>query len=106
MSLNRSEQALYDYIRGHAEERQYLQHKVRVISSESDDVGKAVARIDMELWRYYEERGAAEPSFREDLRVHGPKRISMKNLAEYLVRMWIEPRPRKPPPGVGTLPRE
>jgi len=106
MSLNRSEQALYDYIKGHAEERQYLQHKVRTILSETDEIGRAVARIDLELWRYYEERGAAGPSFREDLRVNGPRRISMKNLAEYLVRMWTEPRPRKPPPGVESLPTE
>jgi hypothetical protein len=52
MSLNRSEQTLYDYIRSHAEERQYVQDKVRAISAESQAAEKAVARIDLELWRY------------------------------------------------------
>jgi hypothetical protein len=98
MSLNRSEQTLYDYIRANAEERQYLQHKVRAISSESADVAKAVARIDLELWRYYMERSAVVPAFRDGSADNGARRTSMKNLAEYLLRMWVEPKARKAPP--------
>jgi len=29
-------------------------------------------------------------------RAYGVKRTSMKNLAEYLVRLWTDPKPRKP----------
>ena len=95
MSLNRCEQTLFDYVRGHSEERQYLQHKVRALFSASKEVPNAVARIDSELWRYYEERSAVIPAFNEILGTAGPRRTSMKNLAELLIRLWTEPRPRK-----------
>ncbi len=96
MSLNRSEQILFDYLQRHADERQHLQNKVRAIVAGLPDVAAAVARIDSELWRYYEERSAVAPAFVEAARAHGLKRTSMKNLAEHLVRIWTEPRPKKP----------
>lgn len=98
MSLNRSEQALYDYIKGHPEERQHFQDKVRAIVAGSAEAPTAVARIDSELWRYYEERSAVAPDFREAAGTLGPKRTSMKNLAEFLVRLWTDPKPKKPAP--------
>jgi hypothetical protein len=94
MSLNRCEQTLFDYVKGHSDERQYLQHKVRALVSASPEVSTAVARIDSELWRYYEERSAVIPAFNEVLGTGGPRRTSMKNLAEFLVRQWTEPKPR------------
>jgi hypothetical protein len=96
MSLNRSEQVLYDYVQGHKDERQHLQHKVRSIVAASAEVHGAVARIDAELWRYFEERSAVAPVFVAAARTYGLKRTSMKSLAELLVRLWTEPRPRKP----------
>jgi hypothetical protein len=95
MSLNRSEQALFDYIKGHPDERQYFQDKVHALVRANDEAPVAVARIDSELWRYYEERSSVVPAFKEAARMYGPKRISMKNLAELLVRLWVEPKPRK-----------
>jgi hypothetical protein len=97
MSLNRSEQMLYDYVRGQSGERHYWQDKVRGFVAQSADIAAAVSRIDAELWRYYLERSEVTPVFVEAARSHGLKRISMKNLAEFLVRLWTEPRPRKPP---------
>jgi hypothetical protein len=97
MSLNRCEQALFDYVRGHPEERQYLQHKVQTMVSASPEVSTAVARMDSELWRYYVERSAVIPALREALGPAGPRRTSMKNLAELLVRLWTEPKPRNKP---------
>jgi hypothetical protein len=94
MSLNRCEQTLFDYVRVHPEERQYLQDKVRALVSASPEVSNAVARIDSELWRYYEERSAVIPAFNGLLGAAGPRRTSMKNLAELLVRLWTEPKPR------------
>lgn len=87
---------LYDYVQGQSEERQHLQNKVRRIVGESVDIPAAVARIDAELWRYYLERSDVTPVFMAAARSNGPKRISMKNLAEYLVRVWTDPRPKKP----------
>lgn len=98
MSLNRSEQMLYDYVQGQSEERQHLQEKVRGIVAASDELPAAVARIDAELWRYYLERSEVAHIFIAAARSYGLKRTSMKNLAEYLVRIWTEPRPRKPGP--------
>ena len=49
--------------------------------------------MDSELWRYYEERSAVIPAFNDVLGKTGPRRTSMKNLAELLVRLWTEPRP-------------
>jgi hypothetical protein len=95
MSLNRIEQSLFDYIKRHPEERQYIQEKVRSISAAAAGAEGAVARIDSELWRYYEERSSQVPEFRETARAYGPGRTSMKNLAEHLVRIWTEPRPGK-----------
>jgi hypothetical protein len=95
MSLNRFEQALHDYIRRHPEERQYIHDKVRMIVTGSDEAPKAVSRIDSELWRYYEERSAVVPAFREAARAYGLRRTSMKNLAELLIRLWTEPRSRR-----------
>jgi len=98
MSLNRSEQALYDYIKRHPEERQHFQNKVRAIVAGSSEAPVAVARIDSELWRYFGERSAVVPALHEVVRALGPQRTSMKNLAEFLVRLWSDPKPRKPAP--------
>jgi hypothetical protein len=102
MSLNRSEQALYDYITKHPDERHYIHRKVQSIGS-ADEPAKAVAKIDTELWRYYEERSAVVPIFKEAARAYGMKRISMKNLAEFLLRTWVNPKP-KAAPQPGTTP--
>ncbi|HXN36092.1 MAG TPA: hypothetical protein VN877_07965 [Opitutaceae bacterium] len=100
MSLNRCEQTIFDYMRGHPDERQYLHDKVRGYVAGSADASTAVARIDSELWRYYEERSAVVRSFNDALGSASPRRTSMKNLAELLVRLWTDPKPRK------TLPDE
>jgi hypothetical protein len=95
MSLNRSEQLLYDYVQGRQEERQYWYDKVQSIVRASMELPDAVARIDADLWRYYLERSEVAPEFIAAVKAWGNKRTSMKNLAEYLVRLWTEPRPKK-----------
>lgn len=104
MSLNRSEQMLHDYVKCHPDERQYIQDMVRKHAAGAPDPAGAVARIDSGLWRYFEERSAVVPVFKEAVRVLGPKRTSMKNLAELLVRLWVEPRPRATAPAVQASP--
>lgn len=105
MSLNRSEQMLYDYVQGQRGERHYWENKVQSIASESLELPEAVSRLDSELWRYFLERSEIVPVFVAAARAYGLKRTSMKNLAEYLIRLWTEPRPRKaPPPDLDAIP--
>jgi hypothetical protein len=104
MSLNRSEQMLYDYVQGQSEERQYWRAKVQSIVSASPERADAVVRLDSELWRYYVERSEVAPVFVAAARAYGLERTSMKNLAEFLVRSWTEPKPKKPPADPGILP--
>jgi hypothetical protein len=99
MSLNRCEHTLYDYIKVHRDEGQYLQEKVHKLIAASDDIPAAVARINLELWRYYQERAAVVPALAAAMGTGSLGRTSMKNLAELLVRQWVEPKPRKPTPG-------
>ena len=105
MSLNRCEQRVFDYLQGHREERQFWQDKVRAAAGALGDHAAAV-RLDGELWRYYLERSAVAPAFMEAARLEGLQRTSMKNLAELLLRLWTEPKPRKPAFGTGVPPSD
>ena len=95
MSLNRSEQRIFDYVQSHPEERQFWQGKVRAAAKAERDDFAAAARLEPELWRYYEERSGVVATLRDAARTDGPGRTSMKNLAELLIRLWVEPRPKK-----------
>jgi hypothetical protein len=98
MSLNRSEQRIFDYLQSHPDERHFWTYKVQTVCRALPTDAEAVARLESELWRYYEERSAVASPFREAARLEGLKRTSMKNLAELLKRLWVEPRPKKPAP--------
>jgi hypothetical protein len=95
MSLNRSEQRVFDYLQGHPEERQFWVGKVQSVCRSLRDDHAASLRLEAELWRYYEERSAVAQPFKEAVRHEGLKRTSMRNLAELLIRLWTEPRPKK-----------
>lgn len=95
MSLNRSEQRVFDYLQGHPEERHYWISKVQSIARRHHDDASAVRELEPELWRYYQERSTVAAPFKEAARLEGLQRTSMKNLAELLVRLWLEPRPKK-----------
>jgi hypothetical protein len=97
MSLNRCEQRVFDYLQSQRDERQFWQEKVRGVVRAAADDQAAAARLEGELWRYYLERSAVAAPFREAARHEGLQRTSMKNLAELLVRLWTEPRPKKKP---------
>ena len=97
MSLNRCEQRVFDYLQIHREERQFWEEKVRGAAKVTVDSHAAAARLDADLWRYYEERSAVAAPFKEAARLEGLKRTSMKNLAELLLRLLTEPRPKKTP---------
>ncbi len=97
MSLNSSERMVFDYVQTHPEERQYWVEKVRKTSAATPDDHMAAALLEPELWRYFEERSAVAAPFKEVARHQGVRRTSMKNLAEYLLRLWTAPRPKKQP---------
>jgi hypothetical protein len=91
MSLNKSEQRLFDYVQRHAEERHYWETKVREAAARLEPAEASVA-LDAELWRYLEERASVVREFGE---YRGAKRVSLRNLAEHLLRLWVEPRVKK-----------
>lgn len=97
MSLNRCEQRLFDYLQSHKDERQFWEGKVRSFVRESAEDHVAAGRLDAELWRYYVERSAVAEPFKSAACHEGLRRTSMRNLAELLVRLWVEPRPKKKP---------
>lgn len=92
VSLNRSEQMIYDYLQGHPDERHHWQAKVRSTCEGDFDAHAAAERLQLELWAYFVERSAVVEPFRSAVLREGVRRISMRNLAEHLIRLWIEPR--------------
>jgi hypothetical protein len=95
MSLNRSEQRVFDYLQSHKDERHYWQGKFQRLAKALDDERVAIERLEPELWRYYLERSSVASPFKEMAAIEGIQRTSMKNLAELLMRLWTEPRPKK-----------
>jgi hypothetical protein len=95
MSLNRCEQRVFDYLQRHPEERHYWQGKFQRAAKAAVDDHVAAAKLEPELWRYYEERSAVAAPFKDAVRHEGLARTSMRNLAELLLRLWTEPRPKK-----------
>jgi hypothetical protein len=95
MSLNRCEQRVFDYLQSHQDERHYWQGKFHSISKQSGNERLAIEQLELALWRYYLERSAVATPFKEAAAHEGLARTSMKNLAELLMRLWIEPKPKK-----------
>jgi hypothetical protein len=95
MSLNASEQMIFDYVQRHPDERHYWVEKVQKTSARSADDYEAARALEVDLWRYFEERSAVASPFKEVTAREGLRRTSMRNLAEHLVRLWAQPRPKK-----------
>ncbi len=95
MSFNRIEQKLFDYIDTHPEEKRFWVDKTRAIAAARADEFSAAAALDGELRDYYMERAGVVPALAELARVEPAARTSMRNLAEYLIRVWTPPRAKK-----------
>jgi hypothetical protein len=91
MSLNRCEQELFDYVQRNPDERHYWEQKVRALAAAQADAHALSMSLDGELWRYLEERARVVAGFRE-YGLPGVKRVSLRNLAEYLLRVWVAPK--------------
>lgn len=93
MSLNRYEQRLYDYIESIPEENRYWVDRVKGIVAQSGRREEAALSLNSELWDYLEERSRHERSLEEAMGERSV-RLSLLNLAEYLLRVWA-PLPAK-----------
>ena len=96
MSLNRAEQMVFDYLEEKPDEKRHWRMKVAGISARARDPHSAAIELEEELWRYFEERSAVASPFREAAQREGLRRISLRNLAEYLLRLWapVKVKPR------------
>jgi len=90
MALNHTEQRLFDYIQKNLEERHFWEQKVRALAAAHNDDFASGAALDVEIRSYVIERVRVVKSL-SDM----PVGISMRNLAEYLLRVWAPPRPKK-----------
>lgn len=95
VSLNRSEQRLFDYIDANRDERHFWEQKVRRIEADLKDHVRVCQALELEIWRYYVERSGVVPVLREVAAREGLKRTSMRNLADYMLLIWGVPKPPK-----------
>ncbi len=95
MSLNRSEQLVFDYLQANPEEKSYWMDKAKA-AGRLPDAHAASSSLADALWAYYEERAAVAAPFKDRVRHEGLQRTSMRNLAELLLRLWVPPKPKSP----------
>jgi hypothetical protein len=100
MSLNRYEQTIFDYWERQPDERRHWHTKVVDLTRRGvAQPGELARGLERELFDYLVERTPHVPT----LRVLNPgavPRISLLNLAEYLLRLW-GPAPKRPAPPHG-----
>ncbi len=95
MSLNRYEQAIFDYWERSPDERRHWQTKVVELTRSGAAPGLARG-LERELWAYVSERSTQVAALRELSPGSGP-RMSFLNLAEHVIRLWgPPPKPKKP----------
>lgn len=97
MSLNRIEQTVFDYWERQPDERRHWHDKIFAATRAGGPAAGELARtLDRELRDYVAERTPHVPALR-NLGPDAGSRVSMLNLAEYLIRLWgPPPKPRKP----------
>jgi len=94
MSLNRYEQAIFDYWDKQPDERRHWVAKVAEMTR-AQPAAEAARPLERELWEYFIERRQHVPQLR-DAGLQGLPRVSLLNLAEHVIRLWgPPPKPRK-----------
>ncbi|MFI5336365.1 MAG: hypothetical protein ACHQ5A_06255 [Opitutales bacterium] len=96
MSLNRYEHSLHHYLETHPDEERHWRGKVTEVAKCAAAPGDAARGLERELWEYFTERSRQVPELRQ-LHAGGLRRVSLLNLAEYLLRVWSPPPPPKRP---------
>src|SRR5258708_27512484 len=96
MSLNRYEQALFDYWEKHPDERRHWQTKVVDAARIAGAPGEGARALERELWEHFTERSPHVAALRE-LSAGGLRRVSLLNLAEHLIPLsGPSPEPNNP----------
>ncbi|MBI2513356.1 MAG: hypothetical protein HYV96_15365 [Opitutae bacterium] len=96
MSLNRYEQSLFDYWERQPDERRHWQMKTVESAKRAAAPGEVARGLERELWDYFRERTAQVPALRAVAPSDG-QRVSMLNLAEFMLRLWgPPPKPKRP----------
>lgn len=101
MSLNRSEQQLCDYVLSAPEELSFWQDKVKRVAREERDRHRAAAELADMLQGYLLERSTVIPELSDHGDQGGGRVPSTRNLAEYWLRLWAPPPPKKKTDRVG-----
>jgi hypothetical protein len=92
MSLNRYEQAIFDYWDRQPDERRHWATKVSELAR-ARSAAEAARPLERELWEYFVERREHVTQLRS---LQGMPRVSLLNLAEHLLRLWgPPPKPRQ-----------
>ena len=97
MSLNRSEQAVFDYWTNQLDERRHWQSKVTEAARFAGPTAERARILERELWDYLVERSQHVETLRSALPT-GARRVSLLNLAELILRLWAPPPKSKLPP--------
>ena len=96
MSLNRYEQALFSYWEKQPDERRHWQAKVGEMTRGLEAPVTVARRLERELWDHFSERSAHVPELRSLGVSATGQRVSLLNLAEYIIRLWgPPPKPKK-----------
>ncbi len=96
MSLNRYEQAVFDYWGKQPDELRHWQAKVIELARGPGVQGENARVLERELWDYLVERSPQVTALRE-FQASAPRRLSMLNLAEHIIRLWgPPPKTRRP----------
>ena len=95
MSLNRYEQTLFSYWEQQPDELRHWQAKVAEVTRGVGVPVEAARALERELWSHLLERAPHVPALRA-LGVGSAQRVSLLNLAEYIIRLWgPAPKPKK-----------
>jgi len=95
MSLNRGEQLISDYVQDNPEELRFWQDKVKSTARQEPDRHQAAAELAAQLSAYVAERAEVVPVIHKLRTGPGMAAVSMRNLAEYWLRLWAPPPPKK-----------
>ena len=85
----------FDYLEKNHDEFHFWKEKVQTVAKSVNSDHEAARRLEEELWAYVVERSGVVSPFLDEAQREGLPRTSMRNLADYMLRLWTVPR-KKP----------
>ena len=95
VSLNRYEQAIFEYLQSHPEEGRHWENKVATRAARGE---LRAAALSEELLEYVRERAVHTQPFCDWAARGGVQRSTLLNLAELLIRLWGPVVVKRKPP--------